>query len=135
MPQFAAWILVLLMDRSNRGGTRRCHEEVISTRDLQKAVDFVSGVAACLHRRSSSMKMLEPRVDIGGSRSIATGSCGPRPAGRLFSRSVMLMESCAESGVSALLQLYSGVSYQTEQDPENLCRQPVYDDVIQHRSS
>ena len=34
--------------RSNRGGTRRCHEEVISTRDLQKAVDFVSGVAAWL---------------------------------------------------------------------------------------
>ena len=30
--------------RSNRGGTRQCHAEVISTRDLQRAVDFVSGV-------------------------------------------------------------------------------------------
>ena len=37
--------------RSNRGGTRQCHAEIISTRDLQRAVDFVSGVVPWTQNR------------------------------------------------------------------------------------
>ena len=43
-------------NRSNRGGTRQCHAEIISTRDLQRAVDFVSGVVSWTQNRFAELE-------------------------------------------------------------------------------
>jgi len=79
--------------RSNRGGTRRCHEEVISTRDLQKAVDFVSGVVGAeASQLEAADRVLLGGYSQGGCISLEVGLALPFDLGLVISQRGMLMK-------------------------------------------
>eukprot|EP00439_Symbiodinium_sp_Y106_P056903 s828_g8.t1 len=78
---------------SNRGGTRRCHEEVISTRDLQKAVDFVSGVVGAeASQLEAADRVLLGGYSQGGCISLEVGLALPFDLGLVISQRGMLMK-------------------------------------------
>mmetsp|Transcript_64960 Transcript_64960/g.152851 ORF Transcript_64960/g.152851 Transcript_64960/m.152851 type:complete len:546 (-) Transcript_64960:49-1686(-) len=78
--------------RSNRGGTRRCHAEEISTRDLQKAVDFVSGVVSAEVAQLAADRVLLGGYSQGGCISVAVGLALPFDIGLIISQRGMLMK-------------------------------------------
>ncbi|CAK9098034.1 unnamed protein product, partial [Durusdinium trenchii] len=79
--------------RSNRGGTRQCHAEIISTRDLQRAVDFVSGVVASeVTTLGAADRVLLGGYSQGGCISLAVGLALPYDLGLIISQRGMLMK-------------------------------------------
>lgn len=79
--------------RSNRGGTRQCHAEIISTRDLQRAVDFVSGVVSSeVSTLGAADRVLLGGYSQGGCISLAVGLALPFDIGLIISQRGMLMK-------------------------------------------
>eukprot|EP00931_Biecheleriopsis_adriatica_P049893 TRINITY_DN28871_c0_g1_i1.p1 TRINITY_DN28871_c0_g1~~TRINITY_DN28871_c0_g1_i1.p1 ORF type:complete len:468 (-),score=108.75 TRINITY_DN28871_c0_g1_i1:29-1258(-) len=84
--------------RTNRGGTNRCHAEVISTRDLQRAVDFVSGVVQSeVTKLGSPDQVLLGGYSQGGCISLAVGLSLSFDLGLVMSQRGMLMQQTIDA--------------------------------------
>jgi len=113
--------------RSNRGGTRQCHAEVISTRDLQRAVDFVSGVVASeVTLLGASDRVLLGGYSQGGCISLAVGLALPYDLGLIVSQRGMLMKQTMDRH-----SVSGETAGQTEKTPagshsDKTSKKPVY---------
>mmetsp|Transcript_30299 Transcript_30299/g.96863 ORF Transcript_30299/g.96863 Transcript_30299/m.96863 type:complete len:609 (-) Transcript_30299:117-1943(-) len=101
--------------RSNKGGTRDCHADVISSRDLQRTVRFVSRVVDMeVTRLGSPLRVALGGYSQGGCVSLAVGLGLPYVLGLVVSQRGMLMKQTMDAHSRAMDAHAAGSSQEAE---------------------